>query len=263
METIPLGTGAEVTGVLLDEHNSWALDLELMRNAIRPTTRLIAVNFPNNPTGYVPDAATFRELVELCDERGIKLFCDEVYRGLELDQKHTLPQAADLSERAISLNVMSKAYGLGGLRVGWLACRERTTLERLERRKHYTTICNSVPSEYLATIALHSAEAIKGRNRGIIAANLPLFSDFFARWSDRFDWEPPTGGCVCFPRYKGADGVERFCRELVEQAGVLLLPSSIYRSDLVEVPHDHFRIGVGRSDPAPALEAFDRFLEGR
>ena len=263
METIPLGTGAEVTGLLLDEHNGWALDLDLLRRAIRPTTRLVAVNFPNNPTGYVPDAATFRELVELCDERGIQLFCDEVYRGLELDPARTLPQAADLSERAISLNVMSKAYGLAGLRIGWLACRERTTLERLERRKHYTSICNSAPSEYLATIALRSAEAIKGRNRATIKANLPAFSDFFASWSDLFDWEPPAGGCVCFPRYNGADGVEKFCRELVEQAGVLLLPSSIYRSDLVEVPRDHFRVGVGRSDPAPALEAFDRFLERR
>ena len=261
METVLLGTGADVTGILLDERDGWAFDLDVLRRELRPTTRLIAVNFPNNPTGYVPEAATFRELVELCEERDIRLFSDEVYRGLELGPARTLPQAADLSEQAISLNVMSKAYGLPGLRIGWLACRDRTVLERLERRKHYTSICDAVPSEYLATIALRNAEAIRDRNREIIRTNLPLFDAFFARWSDLFEWEAPMGGCVCFPRYTGSDGVEALCRELVEQEGVLLLPASIYRSDLVEVPADRFRIGVGRRDPTPALEAFDRFLE--
>ena len=264
METIPLGTGAEVTGLLLDEHNHWELDLDLLRDAIRPTTRLIAVNFPNNPTGYVPGAATFGALVELCDERGIQLFCDEVYRGLELDPERTLPQAADLSERAISLNVMSKAYGLAGLRIGWLACRERSTLERLERRKHYTSICNSAPSEYLATIALRNAEAIKqaqprdhrrepARLQRLLRALVGPLRLGASRGRLR----------VLSALQRSRRCGEVLLQELVEQAGVLLLPSSISRSDLLEVPRDHFRVGVGRSDPAPALEAFDRFLESR
>ncbi len=84
------------------------------RRCCGPTTKLVAVNFPNNPTGYVPDEATFRELVALCDERGIRLFCDEVYRGIEVDPARTITQAADLSETAISLNVVSKSYGLPG-----------------------------------------------------------------------------------------------------------------------------------------------------
>jgi aspartate/methionine/tyrosine aminotransferase len=156
---------------------------------------------------------------------------------------------------------MSKAYGLPGLRIGWLACRDRAVLERLETRKHYTSICNAAPSELIAAAALRRGDEIKARNRALIAANLPVFDAFFAGWEDLFDWEHPQAGCVCFPRYRGADGVEAFCHALVEQAGVVLLPSSMYASELGAVPGDRFRIGVGRADPEPALEAFDRFLQ--
>ncbi len=261
MEATALATGAQVTGLVLDPANDWALDLDAVKRALRPSTKLIAVNFPNNPSGAVPDQATFQALVDLCEERSIRLFCDEVHRGLELDPGRRLPQAADLSPYAVSLNVMSKSYGLAGLRVGWLASRDRSLLERLERRKHYTSICNSGPSEFLATFALRYGEAIQARNRAILQANLPQFDAFFANWPDLFEWQPPQGGCICFPRYRGSDGVETFCRELVEQAGVLLAPASLFRSTLAETPRDRFRIGLGRSAPAPALAAFDQFLD--
>ena len=106
---------------------------------------------------------------------------------------------------------MSKAYGLPGLRIGWIACRDRAVLDRLERAKHYTTICNSAPSEVLALIALRARDHLLDRNRGIVAANLPVFTDFFARYPELFEFTPPDGGCVCFPRYLGADGVETMC----------------------------------------------------
>jgi aspartate/methionine/tyrosine aminotransferase len=262
LETMPGAAGIELTGVLLDERDGWRLHLDQVEAALSPNTKLVAVNFPNNPTGAVPDAGTFAGLVELCEDRGIRLFSDEVYRGVELDMTQTLPQAADLSPTALSLNVMSKSYGLPGLRIGWLACRDHEVLERLERHKHYTTICNSGPSELLAAIALEAGERIQARTREIIAANLPQFDAFFARHPDLFEWAPPQGGCVTFPRYSGAEGVEELCRGLVERAGVLLLPASLYRSGLAAVPEDRFRIGVGRRDPGPALEAFDAYLAG-
>jgi aspartate/methionine/tyrosine aminotransferase len=261
METVTVATGADVSALLMRRENGWALDLDELRGLLRPNTKLVAVNYPNNPTGYVPDAATFRELAALCDERGARLFCDEVYRGIEVDPARTLPQAADLSQTAISLNVASKSYGLPGLRIGWLACRDRALLERLEKRKHYTTICNPGPTEFLAAVALRHRERIWARNRGIVAANLPLFADFFTRWAELFDWEPPLGGCVCFPRYKGAD-VEDFCRQLLMKEGVVVLPASIYYSELAEAPTDHFRVGLGRLGLEAGLEAFDRFLRG-
>jgi aspartate/methionine/tyrosine aminotransferase len=221
------------------------------------------VNFPNNPTGALPDRATFTALVELCEERGIRLFSDEVYRGAEPDPARTLPQAADLSPTALSLNVMSKAYGLPGLRIGWIACRDRDVLERLERGKHYTSICNAAPSELLAAIALRNGDAIHARVRAIIARNVPLFEAFFADWPDLFEWEAPQAGCVCFPRYRGPGSVDDLCRELVERSGVVLLPGSVFRSGLASVPVDRFRVGVAREGLEAGLAAFDDFLRRR
>ncbi|MQS17703.1 aminotransferase class I/II-fold pyridoxal phosphate-dependent enzyme [Streptomyces kaniharaensis] len=261
-ETIPLSL-CEVSGVALDERQDWALDVDAVAAALRPNTRVVSVNFPNNPTGKVIDAADFVRLAELCDGRGIRLFSDEVYRGLERDPACILPQAADLSERALSLNVTSKSLGLPGLRIGWIACRDRELRSRLERAKHYTTICNAAPSEILARIAITARDRILARNRGIIAENIPRFDAFFAEFADLFEWRAPDGGCVAYPRYLGADGVEEFCTGLVEQAGVLLLPASMYHSDLTPTPADRFRIGLGRRDPGPALEAFADWLKAR
>jgi aspartate/methionine/tyrosine aminotransferase len=161
--------------------------------------------------------------------------------------------AGDLAQRHV------QGYGLPGLRVGWLATHDHDLLARLERRKHYTSICNAGPSEFLATLALRHGDAIRARNRAIIAANLPVFDAFFAGWDDVFAWEHPQAGCVCFPRYLGGDA-GAFCRELVNEAGVVLLPADIYASALGEIPADRFRIGVGRRDPEPALAAMEAFL---
>jgi aspartate/methionine/tyrosine aminotransferase len=261
-ETIPLSI-CEVTGIALDPSDGWRLDVDAIERAIRPDTKVVSVNFPNNPTGTIPGQETWARLVRLCDERGIRLFSDEVYRGVELDQETMLPQAADLSAAALSLNVLSKAYGLGGLRIGWIACRDRALLRRLEGAKHYASICNSTVSEALALIALNSRERLLDRNRRIIAATVPEFDAFFATFPGLFEWEPPKGGCVTFPRYLGADGVEAMCAGLVAEAGVLLLPASIYVSELTAVPADRFRVGVGRSDPKEALEAWANWIERR
>jgi aspartate/methionine/tyrosine aminotransferase len=259
METVTLATGAEVTPLRMRPENGWALDIQEVHRLLRPNTRLIAVNYPHNPTGFVPDEVDFCELAALCEVRDIRLFCDEVYRGVELDPNVTISQAADISETAVSLNVVSKSYGLPGLRVGWLACRDRDLLARLEKRKHYTTICNAAPAEFLASIALSNRERIWERNRGIIAANVPLFDDFFARWADEFDWRPPDGGCVCFPRYRSGD-VEDLCARLLDEEGVLVLPASIYRSEIADTPTDRFRVGIGRLGLDEGLQAFDRFM---
>ncbi len=256
MESVTIATGAAVDGWVLRAENGWRPDLAELTALLRPTTRLIAVNFPNNPTGAVDGA----ELARICDERGIRLFSDEVYRGLELEPARALPAAAQLSPNAISLNVMSKAYGLPGLRIGWLATRDRGLLERLERRKHYTTIANAAPSEHLATVALRAGDRLRARNRELIAGNLPAFDAFFARREDLFEWSAPQGGCVCFPRLRSGEDSGDFCRRLVRQTGVLLLPSTVYRSQLAPVASDRFRVGVGRRDPEPALAALDAFL---
>lgn len=244
-ETIPMSI-CDVTGVALDSDNAWHLDIDEIRAAIRPNTKLISINFPHNPTGKVLPRDDYDGLIGLARERGIYLFSDEVYRLLERSESIRLPQIADVYERGLSLNVMSKSYGLPGLRIGWIATSDRDLLCRMERAKHYLSICNSGPSEILAIIALKARQQLLERNRKIINDNLALLGNFFAEFLDIFDWTVPDGGCIAYPRYKGADGVENFCERLIEDAGVLLLPASIYRSAINATPTDRFRIGFGR-----------------
>lgn len=157
-----------------------------------------------------------------------------------------MPQMADLYERGISLNVMSKAYGLPGLRIGWIACQDISLLEKVERYKHYLSICNSAPAEALALIALRARETILRRNHQLLLKNAAALDELFGAFPGLVEWKRPLGGCVAFPRYTGPGNVEAFCRSLLEESGVLLLPASIYGSELADTPADHFRIGFGR-----------------
>ncbi|MEM7209118.1 MAG: aminotransferase class I/II-fold pyridoxal phosphate-dependent enzyme [Pseudomonadota bacterium] len=257
-ETVPLEI-CNVSGVPLDPDDNWQLDIDAVAAAIRPNTKLISVNFPNNPTGAVLERDRFDALVGLCRENGIYLFSDEVYRGVERADDVRLPQAADVYERGLSLNVMSKAFGMPGLRIGWIACRDRGVLQKLERYKHYLSICNSAPSERLSIIALKNRENILARNRTLVNENANLLTDFFSRYPNTFEWVRPDGGCVGYPRFVAGD-TNRFCETLVEETGVLLLPPKIYHSDLLEVPADRFRVGFGRKKQIEGLQVWDEYL---
>ena len=258
-ETLPLSVCA-VTGVPLEPDRGWTLDIDRVVAALRPNTKLVSINFPNNPTGKILERDRFDALVALCRERGLWLFSDEVYRGIERDPSLRLPQAADVYERGLSLGVMSKAYGLPGLRLGWIACRDRALLERMARYKHYLTICNAAPSERLALIALKARAEILARTNRLADDNLALTEAFLAEHGELFSWHRPEGSCVGFVRYRGAEGVERFVERLVREAGVLVLPASVYRSDLNPVPDDHFRIGYGRKAVGEGLAAMASWI---
>jgi aspartate/methionine/tyrosine aminotransferase len=241
--------GADVTLHELHEADGWALDIERLRREVTPATRLIVVNAPHNPTGMLPDRATYDALVAVAAEAGARLLVDEVYRGLEFDAGDRLPAGADALDGAISLGVMSKAYAMAGLRIGWLATRDQDLLARVVAFKDYTTICSSAPSELLAIMALRAGDRVLGRSRAIIAANLELVDAFFEDWADRFMWVRPRAGSIGYPRLT-VPGVriDDWAADLVETEGVLLIPASQFGQS-----GNHFRIGFGRTDLPEAL----------
>jgi len=251
--------GAAVTLVPLDPKH-WTVDPEAIIAAIRPNTRLVVVNFPHSPTGALAPCEAFLSITSECERRGITLFSDEVYRFLELDAAERLSAAVDHGEHTVSLGVMSKAFALAGLRVGWIATHDETLRSRIACLKDYTTICGSAPSEILALIALRARDHVIQRSRAIIAANLPVLDSFFRRFSEQFAWVPPRGGSVAFPRLRSDEpqAIDRFCAELVEREGVLLLPGSYFEHE-----GNHFRIGYGRADMPQALDGLERFVLGR
>ena len=258
LHEVARAAGAEVSTIELEHDSGWALDLDDVRRALRPDTSAIVVNFPHNPTGAHIDRATLDGLVEIAEDAGAHLFSDEVYRWLEHRPAALLPGAAELSARALSLGVMSKTFALPGLRIGWLACRDRELLARIAAIKDYTTICSSAPSEILALIALRRRDEVVARSRAIVDANLPLLDEFFARWDGVFEWVRPRGAAIGFPRLLAATPIDDFTRELVAEEGVLLLPGSIY-----EHPGNHFRIGFGRRNMPEALARLERFASAR
>jgi aspartate/methionine/tyrosine aminotransferase len=247
-------TGADVSLWQRHHEDGWAYDLDELGRLLRPETRLVYVNSPHNPTGSHMTRDVQERIVEVARERGLVLFSDEVYRGLEHDPGARLPAACDLYDRGISLGTVSKAHGLPGLRTGWLACRDRDLLDRVTGMKLYTTICSSAPSELLVAIALRHADSIVERNRQLVLANLPLVDDFLARRADLFAWVRPTAGPIGFPRVALEGDVHAWCEEIASRAGVLLLPGSVY-----DVP-DHVRVGFGRVAVPQALERLDDYL---
>jgi len=246
--------GCQVTPWQAREEAGWALDLEELRGHLRPNTRAVILNTPHNPTGYLMPRESLQALSALCQEREMLLFSDEVYRELEHDPADRLPAACDLGEHTVSLGVMSKAYGLAGLRIGWVATRNAALLARMAELKDYTTICASAPSEFLAELALRHGTALVERNHRIIAANLAVLDEFFAAHGDRFVWRRPTAGPIAFPRLIGED-VDVFCDVLLEQAGILLLPGSVYGDT-----GNHFRVGFGRKNLPEAVARLEAFL---
>jgi aspartate/methionine/tyrosine aminotransferase len=247
-------TGAAVSTWRRRHEDGWAYDLQSLERLLRADTKLIYVNSPHNPTGSQMPRAGFERLVEIARERSIVLFSDEVYRGLEHDPADRLPAACDVYERAISLGAVSKAYGLPGLRIGWLVSREHALLERITELKLYTTICSSAPSELLVALALRHGDRLVQRSRQLVLANLPLVDGFLARRRDLFEWVRPTAGPIGFPRVAGGFDVQRWCEETAERADVLLLPGSVY-----EEPR-HVRFGFGRENLPRALERLDAHL---
>ncbi len=234
-ESLPLSI-CSTSGAPLDPPNNqshkWSLDIDRVAAAIKPNTKLITINFPHNPTGAILPPDRYNALIDLCRKHGIYILHDEIFNGLGETGTRHLPFVADVYERGLSLNVMSKSYGLPGLRVGWIACKDKAIVSAMERLKHYLSICNSGPSERLTKIALRHRDKLLARTCAIVDENLPKWDAFFDRHADLFDWQRPDGSCMAFPRYKGTDGVEQFTKNLVEKSGVLLLPGSIYQSEL-------------------------------
>jgi aspartate/methionine/tyrosine aminotransferase len=241
--------GAGITRWESDPRAGWAPDPDALARAITPKTRAIVITTPNNPTGYVFDRERLDATIEIARKHGLWLFSDEVYRGSERDPVDVLPAICTLYERGVSLGAMAKVYGLAGLRIGWIATRDRALYDAMAAFKDYLTICNAAPSEWLATVALRHHDALIERVRAITTANLDRLDAYFAERTDRWEWSRPRGGTTAFPRYL-AGGTQAYCADLAARAGVLLVPSFAF-----DAGDDRVRIGYGRLNLPEALQA--------
>ncbi len=235
----------------------WTLDLNELEQSLTPETRMIVLNFPHNPTGYMLSRLDQAFIVELARDRGIHVFSDEMYRLLEYDPADRLPPMCDIYEKGISLSGLSKTFSLPGLRLGWLATQDSALLERWIEYHDYTTICNSAPSEILGLIALQNKQRIIDRNLEIIGGNIAAVEQLFGLYPDNFTWYRPRAGSVAFPAWKGPGTVEHFCQDILDRQGVMIVPGSLFG-----YPGNHFRVGLGRKNLPEGLEQLNEYIQG-
>ncbi|MBI9051162.1 MAG: aminotransferase class I/II-fold pyridoxal phosphate-dependent enzyme [Anaerolineaceae bacterium] len=231
----------------------WWLDEEELYRLATPQTRLLIINFPHNPTGYLPDEAMFKRLLHWAANKGITIFCDEMYRGLELGERKTLPSAVELNPDVIVLSGLSKTYGLPGLRSGWLIVKNPVLRDEVLNWKMYTSICATRPGEALSLAALACRETLAQRNRDLIQQNIAGAKPFFERWQNIFEWIPTQAGSVALIGIKQFSA-QVFC-ETLAQAGILLLPSTY-----MNYSDTHIRFGFGRKSFLENLKALDAHL---
>lgn len=252
---LPAFFGANLTRIALDPKKGWKLELEEVKRAFRSNTKLLILNYPHNPTGTLLEKKVWDGLIELARKNGAYIFCDEVYRYLEIDENKRLASIADAYEKGIALNVMTKAFGLAGLRIGWLATQDENFLQQVGSYKLYTSICNSAPSELLALIALRAKDQILKRNREVMLSNLDLLTSFIQRHRKSLSWTPPEAGTMAIVELLLPIPVGLFCEELVKKKGVLLMPGEVF-----DLPGQFFRIGFGKKNMIEALNRLEEVL---
>jgi aspartate/methionine/tyrosine aminotransferase len=236
-------------------HNSWYYDPSQLEKLITPKTKLIIINFPHNPTGYSPNISDLTAMIDMARKDNIPIFSDEMYRDLVFDEKHKLPSLADLYENGVALWGMAKSFGLGGLRIGWLASQNQDILLKVESFKDYLSICNSATSEILSTIALNNSTHFIQPNIDKIRKNIIVFSKFAERNQHFLDFPIPNSGSTAFVKLKIKGKAMDFAERLVQDTGIMLLPSETF-----EYGTKHARIGFGRANMAEILGVFETYI---
>lgn len=223
--SIPDSLGARVIPVALRPEDGWRLDLDALRAAVTPGTRLIALSNPNNPTGALLDEDTLGAIVAIARAAGAWILADEVYRGLDAVGEGQTASVTDLYEKGISTGGMSKAFSLAGLRLGWIAG-PAEVLRAVSVHRDYDTISVGRIDDHFAAVALEAKDAILGRNLALSRRNRAILAGWIAS-EPRVSWVPPGGGTVALLAIAGMMDSARFCRELQERTGVMLLPGSV------------------------------------
>jgi aspartate/methionine/tyrosine aminotransferase len=248
-------TGCQVKHWKPRYKNGWKFHLEDLESLLHPGIKMLVINFPHNPTGCIISEDEQKQLLELAKHNNIIVFSDEMYRYLEYAESDRVSSVVEKYDNSLALFGMSKSFSLAGLRIGWLVTKNPKWIKQIIAFKDYTTICNSATSEILALIGLRSRDQILKRNKEIISMNLTLLNSFFKRFKGIFEWHEPVAGPIAFPKLRLQKEVSLFCKELVEEKGVMLLPSEVYN-----YPGNHFRIGFARKNMKEALNKLEEYL---
>ncbi len=232
-----------------------SFDVKDLAKVCSKSTRVIIINFPHNPTGQTLSEAELRQVVDIAASSDAILFSDEAFRLLELPPYMTLPAACDLYEQGVSVTGMSKPYGLGGLRIGWMATKSERIRQAVKEYRYYTAEMTNTPCQWLACRALDKAQEVLTRNRAMIAANLKRLASFVESHGETLRLYPPKAGTMAVVEQSTQLTSTELCERILDEERLFLVPGKpLGMSDRL------VRIGLGRSDLEAGLERFGRFL---
>ena len=238
-----LAQGAKVDHWEVEEGaNGFFFDVDKLEELLTEPCQMVIVNFPHNPTGALPSHAEWERIVRLVSQRDAILFCDEVYRGLEYDERDRLASACTKYSKAIAVSSVSKALGLPGLRIGWLATQDLDILSKCAAYHDYCSMCCSAPSEILAIAGLENRERILSRNRDTIRKTSEALAAMLGdeNIAPHFRYVRPKGGSVALVGVQAGKSAATYCDLLSDKYGVLLSSTNLF-----QWKDEYLRIGFG------------------
>ncbi|PLX09804.1 MAG: aspartate aminotransferase [Marinilabiliales bacterium] len=230
-------------------------DTDDLNNLVNENTKLIIINFPHNPTGFVPTITEQQKIVEIASKYNTILFSDEMYHKIVHKPEYDIPSFCDIYENAISLWGMAKSFGLAGMRFGWIASKRTDILNDVVSFKDYLSICNNAAGEVLTTIALNHKDKFIDPNIEKIKKNKAIFVEFVNRHSDLLGFSDTKAGSTAFVRLNFDKNAFDYCEDLVKKTGIMMIPSEMF-----EYGNSHVRIGFGRENFEEVLGVWEGYI---
>ncbi|WP_206483463.1 aminotransferase class I/II-fold pyridoxal phosphate-dependent enzyme [Thalassotalea sp. G2M2-11] len=246
--------GCQVKLIELSNDNNWQLTINDFTQVVNKQTRLIVVNSPHNPTGQVIDSPLADEILQLAQQYQCYLLADDVSQASNYNQLALSHRYLDY-DKAVVVAVLSKSFGLAGVRIGWALSQNKSLLQRLLAVKSYGSICGSVMDEQLAGIALKHHRQIINAANSTISDNIDLFEQFVKQHSQYFSWQPPQAGMLALVKIHTEQTIERWVENLAKVTGVLLLPANLFG-----IEGHYVRLGLGQQDFPLMLKKLSDFV---
>lgn len=253
----PKAIGCDITQVNLQFENGFQPDIEVIESAIRPSTKIVSITCPHNPTGTVMSRESLDRFVSITKERGCILLVDETYRDINFETK--LPVAASLGYHVVSVSSMSKSFGIPGIRLGWIITKNKKLQETFLAAKEQINISGSVVDEWIAEQVLSRRVEALTKTTEEMRVRLEMV-ETWVNQEELLEWVKPTGGVVCFPRMKRepVGGLESFYERLLKKHHTYVGPGHWF-----ELPDTYFRLGYGwptREELQAGMEAISRAM---
>ncbi|KAL9945782.1 hypothetical protein D7B24_008153 [Verticillium nonalfalfae] len=253
----PKALGCDITHIDMTFESGFQPNIDTIEASIKPNTRLVSVTSPHNPTGSTLSRADLDRLVAVTKRKGVLLLVDETYRDVSYGE--SLPVAASLGPHVLSVNSLSKSFGIPGIRTGWLICTDKKLQETFLAAKEQISISGSVINEWIATQVLSRREEILAATTDEMRARLDLVEEWIES-EELLEWVKPTGGVVCFPRIKKVPtgGFAAFYERLLKEHSTYVGPGHWF-----DMPDSSFRLGYGwptRQELKAGMEAISAAL---